>query len=573
MDGFQNLKISVKIMILVLVMTLFTGITGGVGYYNVSYLSTDLESMYDDHLQTIKWLNVARSNFLAGEADIWHLILVKDAAKQKMLLQDLQQRTEQNIGIMEHYANQTLTPFEQERLGKYKELTLSYRTERQKAIDLALAGNREEAQLQFEQHGEKYVAQISAILNELADYREKESVLANEKGQAHARSAKQTTIGLTLLAAFLGVGLGLLLARMIARRLAIAVQAVKEVAAGNLQISNEKSSLQAKDEIGELSMALVSMKQNLRNLIGQVSNMAKKVSAASEELTASAEQSAHAASQAADSISDTAKATETQTHAVNEMKSNLEQVSGGIQHVAENSATIAQVSEKSAHAAKEGARAVELAITQMNHIEKTVNHSSALVTKLGERSQEIGQIVETISGLAGQTNLLALNAAIEAARAGEQGRGFAVVAEEVRKLAEQSQEAAKQITALIAHIQEDTEKAVVAMNEGTQEVQKGTKVVDSAGKSLGEIEDSVNEVLNLVRDAAAAAQQMAGGSQQVVAAVSDIDKGSRHIASQTQTVSAAAEELSATIQEIAATSQTLSKMEQELQREINLFKL
>jgi len=119
--------------------------------------------------------------------------------------------------------------------------------------------------------------------------------------------------------------------------------------------------------------------------------------------------------------------------------------------------------------ANDGGQTIELAIAQMGKIETTVNSSAQVVSKLGERSKEIGQIVATISGIAGQTNLLALNAAIEAARAGEQARGFTVVAEEVRKLAEQSQEATKKIAVLIGEIQGDTDNAVVAMNNGTRE--------------------------------------------------------------------------------------------------------
>ena len=165
----------------------------------------------------------------------------------------------------------------------------------------------------------------------------------------------------------------------------------------------------------------------------------------------------------------------------------------------------------------------------------SVSSSAQVVAKLGERSKEIGQIVDAISGIAGQTNLLALNAAIEAARAGEQGRGFAVVAEEVRKLAEQSQEAAKQIANLISEIQTETDSAVVAMDDGTREVKIGTEVVNTAGQAFKEIVSLIAEVSSQIREISAAIQQMASGSQQIVASVRNIDSISKGTAGQTQT--------------------------------------
>ncbi|HEY3426825.1 MAG TPA: methyl-accepting chemotaxis protein, partial [Negativicutes bacterium] len=343
---------------------------------------------------------------------------------------------------------------------------------------------------------------------------------------------------------FLGVifsliigGLIFVISSRISRPLRNLVGVVETVANGNLSIQKIENT--SSDEAGKLGAALNQMVVNLRNLIKQVAESAEQVAASSEELTASAEQSAQAANQVAGSITAVAQGAEDQITAVNDTSAVVEQMSAGIQQVAADVNKVAGQSVQAADKASQGNNLVDKAVKQMNQIEQTVTTSAGVVAKLGERSKEIGQIVDTISGIAGQTNLLALNAAIEAARAGEQGRGFAVVAEEVRKLAEQSQEAAKQIASLINEIQNDTDEAVVAMNDGTREVKLGAEVVNASGQAFQEIVVLVTQVSDQVKGISLAIEQMATGSQRIVESVTRIEGLSKNASGEAQTVSAA----------------------------------
>ncbi|MDR7869073.1 MAG: methyl-accepting chemotaxis protein [Sporomusaceae bacterium] len=388
------------------------------------------------------------------------------------------------------------------------------------------------------------------------------------EGLATLRNISLATVAVVLVIAALAMTL---ITRRIVGPLKLMVAQVQEVAAGDL--TDKERTVYSQDEVGQLADAITAMRGNLRNLVRQINANADQVAASSEELTASAEQSTQAANQIATSIMSVAGAATEQVTAANESASVVEQMSAGLQQVAANANHMAAQSARAAEQAKEGGQSVDKAVSQMSHIENTVNTSAKVVAKLGERSKEIGQIVDTISGIAGQTNLLALNAAIEAARAGEQGRGFAVVAEEVRKLAEQSQEAAKKIADLIGEIQGDTDKAVVAMSDGTREVKTGAEVVNAAGTAFREIIELVTEVSSQVREISAAVQEMAGGSQQIVGSVRKIDTLSKSSAAESQSVSAAAEEQLASMEEIASSSQALAKLAEDLQVAVSKFRV
>jgi len=254
------------------------------------------------------------------------------------------------------------------------------------------------------------------------------------------------------------------------------------------------------DEIGQLANGFHDMRTNLRELVTKVYFQSEQLAAASEELTASVEQSAQASIMVATSITEVATSAEEQLSAVDGASAVVEQMSASIQQASATTSEVAGQSVQATNKANEGNSSVSKAVYQMAQIEQTVTTSAKAVADLGERSKEIGQIVVTISSIAEQTNLLALNAAIEAARAGEQGRGFAVVAEEVRKLAEQSQQATKEISTLIAEIQKDTDQAVLAMGNGTREVKLGAEVVNTAGQAFEEIAGLVTQVSDQVKE-------------------------------------------------------------------------
>ena len=221
----------------------------------------------------------------------------------------------------------------------------------------------------------------------------------------------------------------------------------------------------------------------------------------------------------------------------------VEEMASTIDANAQNSLHTAKSAEDNGNLAQQGGQVVQLTVQKMKDIADVVRASANNVTKLGESSNEIGEIISVIDEIADQTNLLALNAAIEAARAGEQGRGFAVVADEVRKLAERTSEATQQISQMISAIQEETVKAVKDMSSGTEEVDNGIKLADEAGEALNQILGSSDEVLKMINQIAAANEEQSATSSEIASSVSKISEMTEDSTLKVSEVANAAEQM------------------------------
>ena len=312
----------------------------------------------------------------------------------------------------------------------------------------------------------------------------------------------------------------------------------KQVAGGDLTVQLEPG----KSGIYE---AMRRMVEGLREVMEKVNRSALDVSAAAGELNANARRTADGADHVVHQAGTVAVASE--------------QMSLTSTDIARNCHLAADSSGRASSSAQNGAAIVRDTVQGMNRIADHVRNSAKVVEQLGTRSDQIGEIVATIEDIADQTNLLALNAAIEAARAGEQGRGFAVVADEVRALAERTTKATREIGAMIKSIQQETKLAVGAMEDGVEEVERGTGEAARSGDALEEILSQINEVTSQIHHIATAAEEQTATTQEITSNI--------HLISETVQGSARSS------QDISAASERLSRLSAEMQDMVQRFRL
>ena len=347
------------------------------------------------------------------------------------------------------------------------------------------------------------------------------------------------------------------------------LSSMEQVASGDFRLTLDTSS---GDEFSKMGTAFNVMLDKVRSMLKNIQHTSNSVFESSKALSQTAEQSAQATQNIAQSITEVANAAHQQMDAVSQARQNIQNFILGVQQINGNVTDTVDEIGQTANRANEGSRLVRETVGQMNTVADTVNNSSHAVLKLGERSKEIGSIVEVISGISSQTNLLALNAAIEAARAGEQGRGFAVVAEEVRKLAEESQGATQKIASLITTIQQETDEAVTAINSGREQAEKGRENVTATGESFSQILEMIRHVQANANTMSVTMHELMSGAQQISDATERIHNAATRVTQESENVSASTEEQAAGMEEIAASSHSLSDMANDLDHAASKFK-
>ena len=359
--------------------------------------------------------------------------------------------------------------------------------------------------------------------------------------------------------------------------------------------------VQARSQKDTLAIAFTEMTHGLRNMVKSVRDGASQVASGSNQVASASDESARINVQAATAIDEVTstmhemsinvqnmvKNTQTQASSVSETSASIDQMVASIQRVADTARVLLDISQKSREEVQSGIVTMEKATNGLTRINDAIDASAQIISDLGQKTDDIGKIVEVIDDLAEQTNLLALNAAIEAARAGEHGLGFAVVADEVRKLAEKSAQSTREISELIGSIQKEARKAVENMDKSTSIVDEGLTLGGDLGGALKKISNVVTEVYKFAQEIGAATNEQSNGSTQIAKATGRLNEITHEInsaveeqASGAQAVVRAMEKMRELTQrstsgstELAASSEQMSKMARTLLDSMDRFVL
>ena len=410
----------------------------------------------------------------------------------------------------------------------------------EKAIALVEAGDTPAAaSYMLNDMGKDYIA-LNNNTDELAKMELDEAQnKVTASGEIYS-TARTTTFVVLAIIALITIGIGYYFYRLIGGFLSEFLDVSQRVYHGDMTINLDYDT---PDEFGKIAHSYNDTLGKIRNITAKIQDIANELTDSAETMSTGVNESAQVVTSIADSINGIAELSVSQNKNVDRASSALNNIISGVNDVAELAKQTASHASQVGTTVNQGIEGINVISQHMDRVEAMVSTSADQVDTLGHRSEEIGQIVETIVNISGQTNLLALNAAIEAARAGEHGRGFAVVAEEIRKLAEDSQEAAQHIAELIGTIQAETKKAVDAMHHGNKGVRQGSEVVKEAMEEFGQVTHMVDSMVD----------QMA--------------RVARHIED-----SAASEEQSATMQELANENAKLADMAQRLQEQLKVFR-
>ena len=572
MRWFGNMKVRGKILFLVVLMIVLLGAVGYTGYHFNTKAARGMESIYADRLIPAELLFDSLVQGRGIQANLFALMLTTDEKENQRLLSDIVRRKDIVDKNIEAFSKGNLSATEKTQLENARKELALYRPITAQAMELAKANKNKEAYELFAREGLPIFEHYQAAIRSLSNYGKDAARIMHEQNSKDAATALYMIVGIVLAAVVFALLFGLFIASRISAPLRTVVALAGRASNGDLTIVREEFGIATRDELGIMADALAEMVAKQREAMRSITASAEKLGSNAEEFAALAEESNAGVEESRAGVDDVSSQMESLAAASEEINASVEEVASGAQSSAQKGTEMATEVEQARLAGEEGTQAVEKAVSSINGVATEAENSAQQVRSLGDRAREIQSFVTQIGGIADQTNLLALNAAIEAARAGEAGRGFAVVAEEVRKLAEESNEAAKQIATLAAGITKDLDSVVSSSEQGAKASKESSRLAEETRETIDRMMEALSRISMATQDLAAVSEEQAASSEEIAGAVQNIASRVSAAASSSDMVRGQMAEVGTSAERVAQGSEELAGLAEDLKKLVGAFK-
>jgi methyl-accepting chemotaxis protein len=557
MQWFRDLRTSFKILFIVAVLIILLVVLSAVGYRTSNTIAAEMEELYGNYAMPAVWMEEAKALTILNRCLVLSLVTAVDENDMNSYGSRVKENRKAVDDLFERYAKTNQTTEEKSLVAKIQVAMSAVHKFQDEIMDL-MKKNRADNDLlaRLRTGGDIADAENAqvALFEELVPLLTKLAHDVYRQASDTADSGALEILAVSAAAIIFGLILGALISRMITGPIAKIESSVKMFAGGDLTSSFPST---GKDELARMGRELRDMALTLKKIISSVKEASESITETAHEFSSLAEETNANVEEFKASVDEIGMSLDSLASTGEEVNASVEEVAAGAQSTAEKGTDIARQVDEAMIAGETGMNAVHKAVSGIGEVAKNASDAAQSVQELGGRTRQIQSFVAQIGGIADQTNLLALNAAIEAARAGEAGRGFAVVAEEVRKLAEDSNIAAKNIAELAEMISGDLD-SVVSISLGN------TKASQEAKDLSAETESIIANMITYLKNIAGSTQDLAAVSEEQAASSEEIAEAVQNIATKVTSTAEAGEQIRSGVNGVAAAAERMASRSAEL---------